>query len=157
MLNLKLIVFLHAITAGSLQQNNCSITASEFRLGIRIPSVSGTDALFHSVTCKDRSEIPTGWWLVVDAATDLAGGTRSLWSINGMTERGKTYINLRKPTSVPICPPYIMEYCHVIQCDYRRVLELSRIIGLFDTTRDYTLQYTTTHSVHSHVFTVVAW
>jgi hypothetical protein len=30
--------------------------------------------------------------------------------------------------------------------------------GLFDTARDYTLQFTVTHtSVHSQVITVVAW
>jgi hypothetical protein len=88
MLNLKLIVFLHAITAGSLQQSNCTITASEFMLSIS--SVSSINVLFHcnkhiynlynSATRQERSEIPTGWCLVIDAATGLAGGTRSVWS-----------------------------------------------------------------------------
>jgi hypothetical protein len=39
-----------------------------------------------------------------------------------------------------------------------------RFIGLFDTARDYTLQFTVTHThththtnVHSHIFTTAAW
>jgi hypothetical protein len=35
---------------------------------------------------------------------------------------------------------------------------MTEFIGLFDTARDYTLQFTITHaSVHSLVFSAVAW
>jgi hypothetical protein len=35
---------------------------------------------------------------------------------------------------------------------------MTELIGLFDTSRDYNLQFTVTYiSVHSHVFTAVAW
>jgi hypothetical protein len=50
-------------------------------------------------------------------------------------------------------------YCHVYEVWLLTGLGLmTGLIGLFDTRRDYTLQFTITHtSVHSHVFTAVAW
>jgi hypothetical protein len=47
------------------------------------------------------------------------------------------------------------KYCHVIECAYRCVFRLViRFIELFDKARDYTLQFTITHS---DVFNAVAW
>jgi hypothetical protein len=49
------------------------------------------------------------------------------------------------------------KYCHNIS-DYRRVFGLMiGVIGLFDTARDYILQYTVTHAhTHTHTHTLLS-